>query len=119
MIHHSAIFGRENQCACQSGELCQSLYLIVKTAIARPAGGEEATVRRSFLVLDYGRDVDLSAMSQSNEGELRRRTVDRSHWSPNEIEDCLLAPKKRKCKPFAPACPNIGIVRRGTRRGVH
>lgn len=25
--------------------------------------------------------------------------------------DCLLAPKKRRCKPFAPACPNIGIVR--------
>lgn len=30
-----------------------------------------------------------------------RWTVDRSHWLSNETEDCLLAPKKRKCKPFA------------------
>jgi len=81
-----------------------------------------ASAFRALCVLDQLDRTDRGRprryVRKATKGKVRR-TLDWSHWSLNGTENCLLAPKKRRRKPFVLVCPNIGIVRRRSRPGVH
>lgn len=93
-------------------ELCTSFYFCLLMAIAYPARKRQPMMpcvldivpRRfvywiSSIERDWDHDNHLLHCKATRKNSNERSTE--SHWSSNEIEDCLLTPKKRKCKPFA------------------